>query len=142
MVPETEVLEQSVVREVGSIVRPIARTSTSWGLRRHPAAAVPFLSTWQNWPRSQVPPVRLHPARRCLAGAQVYVRAIIAALGAVASGASLGSHSRCSRSDSLGPAFVAVLFLLAPFGASAQEVGLVTLDVKDVAKGYRGSARA
>jgi hypothetical protein len=33
-----------------------------------------------------------------------------------------------------------VLLLLVPFAASAQEVGLVKLDVKDVAKGYRGEA--
>jgi hypothetical protein len=37
-------------------------------------------------------------------------------------------------------ASLTVLFLLVPFAASAQEVGLVKLDVNDVAKGYRGEA--
>lgn len=45
-------------------------------------------------------------------------------------------YSHCS----LALAFVAALPLLAPSGTFAQEVGLVTLDVKDVAKGYRGEA--
>ena len=34
----------------------------------------------------------------------------------------------------------AVLLLLTPAGASAQEVGLVTLDVDEVARGYRANA--
>jgi hypothetical protein len=37
-------------------------------------------------------------------------------------------------------AALTVLFLLVPFAASAQEVGLVKLDVRDAAKGYRGEA--
>lgn len=43
-------------------------------------------------------------------------------------------RSHCS----LALACVAALFLLQPFGASAEDVGLVKVDVKDVAKGYRG----
>src|SRR3984957_20324366 len=46
---------------------------------------------------------------------------------------------RCSY-RALVLASLTVLFLLVPFAASAQEVGLVKLDVKDVAKGYRGEA--
>ena len=47
----------------------------------------------------------------------------------------------CKRSyRTLVLASLTVLFLLVPFAASAQEVGLVKLDVKDVAKGYRGEA--
>jgi hypothetical protein len=40
----------------------------------------------------------------------------------------------------LASAVVTVLFLMVPFGAPAEEVGLVKLDVKEVAKGYRGDA--
>jgi sporulation protein YlmC with PRC-barrel domain len=36
--------------------------------------------------------------------------------------------------------FAVVVFLFEPSGAWAQEIGLVKLDVKDVAKGYRGEA--
>ena len=39
---------------------------------------------------------------------------------------------------SLALASVAAVLLLAQPGASAEEVGLVTLDAKEVAKGYRG----
>jgi hypothetical protein len=47
----------------------------------------------------------------------------------------------CKRSyRTLVLASLTVLFLLEPFAASVQEVGLVKLDVKDVAKGYRGEA--
>jgi sporulation protein YlmC with PRC-barrel domain len=36
--------------------------------------------------------------------------------------------------------FAAVVFLFVPSGPWAQEIGLVKLDAKDVAKGYRGEA--
>jgi hypothetical protein len=41
-----------------------------------------------------------------------------------------------------GPALVSavMLFLLMTLGASSQEIGLVTLDTKEVAKGYRAEA--